>query len=148
MNARPSTTIRSFPFSDTWTKSFGKHSLKWGGDFVRYRNDRFQVQGSGGFGGRGTFVFGPTITENYLGAAGGSPLGLYGSTVNAFADFMLGDPVETDRAQILLSPTMRQSHYDAFIQDAYKATPKLTINFGVQARQVSTRLRKQGALRR
>jgi hypothetical protein len=121
-----------FPFSDTWTKSFGKHSLKWGGDFVRYRNDRFQVQGSGGFGGRGTFVFGPTITENYLGAAGGSPLGLYGSTVNAFADFMLGDPVETDRAQILLSPTMRQSHYDAFIQDAYKVTPKLTINFGVR----------------
>jgi len=121
-----------FPFSDTWTKSFGKHSLKWGGDFVRYRNDRFQVQGSGGFGGRGTFVFGPTITENYLGAAGGSPLGLYGSTVNAFAGFMLGDPVETDRAQILLSPTMRQSHYDAFIQDAYKVTPKLTLNIGIR----------------
>ncbi len=121
-----------FPFSNTWTKSFGKHSLKWGGDFVRYRNDRFQVQGSGGFGGRGTFVFGPTITENYLGAAGGSPLGPYGTTVNAFADFMLGDPVETDRAQILLSPTMRQSHIDGFIQDAYKVTPKLTVNIGIR----------------
>ncbi len=40
--------------------------------------------------------------------------------------------MEMDRAQILLSPTIRQSHYDAFIQDAYKATPKLTINFGVR----------------
>jgi hypothetical protein len=121
-----------FPFSDTWTKTFGKHSLKWGGDFVRTRNDRFQVQGSGGFGDRGTFIFSPTLTENYLGSAGGSPLGPYGSTVNAFADFLLGLPAEVARAQILLSPTVRQSHYDAFVQDAYKVTPKLTINMGLR----------------
>jgi len=121
-----------FPFSNTWTKVMGKHSLKWGGDFVRYRNDRFQVQGSGGFGGRGTFVFSPTITENYLGAAGGSPLGPYGTTVNPFAAFLLGLPSETDRAQILLSPTMRQSHVDGFIQDSYKVTRKLTLDMGLR----------------
>ncbi|HEX3875689.1 MAG TPA: carboxypeptidase regulatory-like domain-containing protein [Bryobacteraceae bacterium] len=120
-----------FPFSNTWTKSFGKHSLKWGGDFVRYRNDRFQVQGSGGFGGRGTFTFSPTITENYLGS-GGSPLGLYGSTVNPFAAFLLGLPASIDRAQILLSPTMRQSHADGFIQDSYKVTPRLTLDIGLR----------------
>lgn len=121
-----------FPFSNTWTKSFGKHSLKWGGDFVRYRNDRFQVQGAGGNGDRGTFTFSPTITENYLGAAGGSPLGLYGTTVNAFADFLTGLPAEIQRAQILLSPTMRQSHIDGFIQDSYKVTPKLTLDIGLR----------------
>jgi hypothetical protein len=121
-----------FPFSNTWTKSFGKHSLKWGGDFVRYRNDRFQVQGSGGFGGRGTFTFSPTITENYLGAAGGSPLGLYGSTVNPFAAFLLGLPASIDRAQILLSPTMRQSHVDGFVQDSFKVTPRLTLDIGLR----------------
>ena len=121
-----------FPFSNTWTKSFSKHSLKWGGDFVRYRNDRFQVQGSGQTGGRGTFTFSPTITENYLGAAGGSPLGLYGSTVNAFAAFMLGLPAEIQRAQILLSPTMRQSHVDGFVQDSYKVTPRLTLDIGLR----------------
>ncbi len=121
-----------FPFSNTWTKSFGKHSLKWGGDFTRLRNDRFQVQGAGSVGPRGVFLFSDTTTQNYLGSAGGSPLGLYGTTVNAFASFLLGDPAEVARAQILLSPTVRQSHYDAYIQDAYKVTPKLTINFGVR----------------
>lgn len=121
-----------FPFSASFTKSMGKHSLKWGGDFVRYRNDRFQVQGSGGFGGRGTFTFGPTITQLYQGAAGGSPLGPYGSVVNAFADFMFGLPDSTDRAQILLSPTMRQSHLDGYIQDSYKITPSLTLDIGVR----------------
>jgi hypothetical protein len=121
-----------FPFSNTWTKSFGKHSLKWGVDFTRLRNDRFQVQGSGGFGDRGTFVFSDTLTENYLGSAGGSPLGLYGSTVNAFADFLLGLPAEVARAQIILSPTMRQSHFDGYIQDAYKVTPRLTLNIGLR----------------
>lgn len=121
-----------FPFSNTWTKSFGKHSLKWGGDYTRYRNDRFQVQGSGGFGDRGTFTFSPTITENYLGSAGGSPLGPYGSTVNAFAAFLLGDPASVDRAQIILSPTMRQTHVDGFVQDAYKVTPRLTLNIGLR----------------
>ena len=121
-----------FPFSNTWTKSFGKHSLKWGGDFVRYRNDRFQVQGSGGFGGRGTFSFNSNVTQNYLGSAGGSPLGLYGTTVNPFASFLLGLPASIDRAQILLSPTMRQSHADGFIQDSYKITPKLTLDIGLR----------------
>ena len=120
------------PMSNTWTKSFGKHSLKWGGDFQRTRNDRYQAQGAGGVGPRGLFDFSDTTTENYLGSAGGSPLGAYGATVNTFASFLLGDPAEIARSQILLSPTVRQSHYDGYIQDAYKVTPKLTINFGVR----------------
>lgn len=120
------------PMSNTWTKSFGKHSLKWGGDFQRTRNDRFQAQGAGGVGPRGVFDFEDTITQNYLGSAGGSPLGPYGTTVNAFAGFLLGLPSEVARSQILLSPTVRQSHYDGFIQDAYKVTPKLTINMGLR----------------
>jgi hypothetical protein len=76
-----------FPFNVSWTKSMGKHSLKWGGEFVRYRNDRFQVQGSGGFGGRGTFVFDPTVTELYTPGVGGSPLGPYGSEANGIRRF-------------------------------------------------------------
>lgn len=66
------------PMSDTWTKSFGKHSLKWGGDFQRTRNDRFQAQGAGGVGPRGVFDFEDNLTQNYLGSAGASPLGPYG----------------------------------------------------------------------
>ena len=121
-----------FPFNASWTKSMGKHSLKWGGEFVRYRNDRFQVQGSGGFGGRGTFTFGPTITQLYTPGVGGSALGPYGSEVNAFADFLFGLPDSTDRAQIILSPTMRQSHVDGYIQDSYKVTPRLTLDIGLR----------------
>lgn len=119
------------PVSNTWTKSFGKHSLKWGGDFQRTRNDRYQAQGAGGVGPRGLFTFSPTTTENFLGNAG-SPLGLYGTTVNPFAAFLLGDPASIARSQILLSPTVRQSHYDGFIQDAYKVTSKLTVNIGLR----------------
>jgi hypothetical protein len=120
-----------FPMSNTWTKTFGKHSLKWGGDFQRTRNDRFQAQGTAVGGPRGEFYFAAPTTENFLGNAG-SPLGTYGSTVNPFAAFLLGDAAEVARSQILLSPTVRQSHYDAYVQDAFKVTPKLTINFGVR----------------
>ena len=119
------------PMSNSYTKSFGKHSLKWGGDFQRTRNDRFQAQGAGGVGPRGIFDFAAPTTENFLGNSG-SPLGTYGSTVNPFAAFLLGDAAETARSQIILSPTVRQSHYDGYIQDAYKVTPKLTINFGLR----------------
>jgi outer membrane receptor protein involved in Fe transport len=121
-----------FPMSDTWTKSFGKHSLKWGGDFQRTRNDRFHVQGAGSVGPRGVFEFSDTTTENYLGSAGGSPLGLYGSAVNAFASFSVGEPRRGSPGANLIEPHLRQSYYDAYIQDAYKVTPKLTINFGVR----------------
>ena len=121
-----------FPTAAAFTWSRGKHFIKWGGDVVRYRNDRFQVQGSGGYGGRGTFTFGDTITQLNEGAAGGSPLGPYGSVVNAFADFMFGAPDATERAQIILSPTMRQTHADGYIQDSYKASPKLVVNIGLR----------------
>ncbi len=50
-----------FPFANTWTKNWNKHSIKFGGEFTRYRNDRFQPQGFN-LGARGEFWFNPDTT--------------------------------------------------------------------------------------
>jgi hypothetical protein len=119
-----------FPLANTWTKSFNKHSIKWGGEFTRYRNDRFQPQGLN-FGARGEFWFNPDTTQLNLGAAGGSALGAYGSFANSFASYMLGTPDQTSRTFMVVTPTVRQSRFAGFVQDSYKVTPRLTVDLGL-----------------
>jgi len=120
-----------FPFANTWTKNVNKHSIKWGGEFTRYRNDRFQPQGLN-LGARGEFWFNPDTTQLNLGAAGGSPLGPYGSLANSVASYMLGTPDQRGRTYMTVTPTVRQSRYAGFLQDSYKVTPNLTLDLGVR----------------
>ncbi|HEY2017472.1 MAG TPA: TonB-dependent receptor [Bryobacteraceae bacterium] len=120
-----------FPVANTWTKSLNKHSIKWGGEFTRYRNDRFQPQGLN-LGARGEFWYNTDTTQLNLGAAGGSALGSFGSLANSFASYMLGTPDQTSRTFMVVTPTVRQSRVAGFVQDSYKVTPKLTLDLGVR----------------
>ena len=120
-----------FPFANTWTKSLNKHSLKFGGEFTRYRNDRFQPQGLN-LGARGEFWFNPDTTQLNLGSGGSSPLGLYGSFANSFASYELGTPDQRGRTFMTVTPTVRQSRFAGFVQDSYKVTPKLTLDLGIR----------------
>jgi hypothetical protein len=120
-----------FPVVNTWSKFINRHEFKWGGEATRYRNDRFQPQGLN-FGARGAFWFNPGTTQLNLGSGGASPLGPYGSVVNAFASYDLGAPDQSGRTYMTITPTTRQTHYAGFGQDSWKVNAKLTLNLGVR----------------
>ncbi len=120
-----------FPFANTWTKNWNKHSIKFGGEFTRYRNDRFQPQGLN-LGARGEFWFNPDTTQLSLGSAGSSALGAYGSLANSVASYMFGTPDQRGRTYLTVWPTVRQSRVAGFVQDSYKVTANLTLDLGIR----------------
>ncbi len=116
-----------FTGSNTWTKIMGKHTLKWGGEVTRRREDRAQPEGLD-YGPRGKFVFNPGTTE----LLGGPALGSYGALGNSFAAFDLGDPNQSGRTYMVLTPTNRQTYLAPFIEDTYRITRRLTLSLGLR----------------
>jgi len=101
----------------TWIK--GTHTLKTGGDFRRYMNLRIQPGGS-----RGSFSFAPGVT--------GSPVV---SNSGFGTASMLTGLVSNYGRQFLLSQDIGNEyefHAFGYIQDTWKVTPKLTLNYGVR----------------
>jgi hypothetical protein len=100
----------------TWLK--GNHSLKFGGD-VRY----FKWDMLGFFQNRGFFSFTPGFTTRTATNDG---------TGNALASFLLGLPVIAQRQAGLPSMNMRQTAFDAFVQDDWHVSDHLTLNLGLR----------------
>ena len=100
----------------TWLK--GDHSLKFGGD-VRY----FKWDMLGFFQNRGFFSFTPGFTTRTATNDG---------TGNALASFLLGLPVIAQRQAGLPSMNMRQTAFDAFVQDDWRVSDHLTVNLGLR----------------
>ncbi len=100
----------------TW--SLGAHSVRFGGDARRFVWDML-----GFFQNRGYFQFTSPITSRTSLADGtGDPL----------ASFLLGTPALAQRQAGTPSMKMRQTTYDAFIQDDWRITPSLTLNVGLR----------------
>jgi trimeric autotransporter adhesin len=94
-----------------------RHNLHFGGDFRRGEFN-YLAQANP----RGTFTF----TQN--GATGNGTAG----SGSDFADFLLGIPDTSAIAFGNADKYLRQSTYDAFITDDWRARPELTINAGVR----------------
>ncbi len=104
----------------TWTKTRGNHTIKWGADLRRLRDDLLQTQT---FSPRGEFMFDVAQTST-PGAKTG-----FG---NSFASFLLDTPNQVGRDLATYFPTYRAWQFFAFGQDKWVVTPKLTVDLGLR----------------
>ncbi len=112
------------------TKVLGNHTIKFGVDYRRGRDELLQNQT---FNPRGLFNFreGNTVlaTRN---AAGQLANGSTQSFSNSFGSFLLDQPNQAGRDLPLIFPTFLQKPLFSYIQDNWTVTSKLTINIGLR----------------
>ena len=104
---------------NNWTKMMGSHQIRWGTDI---RNTRGNLLVSAGPSSRGNFHFDQPVTGSA--DVPGSGLGM--------ATFLLGLPTYFDRGILTLFPGDRQTKWAFYGQDIWRATPKLTVNYGLR----------------
>lgn len=114
--ARVQTPITDRQLLESVSWSHGMHAFKAGGELRFGVNDETRDRGSSG-----NLTFSPLITSN-LGAAG---------TGNALASFLLG---EVNSASVQNSDLIqtRASYVAAYVQDDWRVTDRLTLNYGVR----------------
>lgn len=98
----------------SWTS--GRHTLKFGGD-VRKLSAYFSNVFSSSRAG--AYVFNGSVTNSLIG--------------QPYAAFLLGIPDRTSVSTVAIADSNGHStHYAAYVQDDWKATPRLTINYGMR----------------
>jgi hypothetical protein len=112
------------------TKILGNHTVKFGVDYRRNRDELLQNQT---FNPRGRFNFreGTTILA-VRNAAGQLANGSTQSFANSFASFLLDLPNEMGRDLPLIFPTFLQNPWFSYVQDNWTVSPKLTLNLGLR----------------
>jgi len=115
-------SYNNYQYSGAFTWIRGHHALKFGGDFLRYQ---YFARQYGDTRGRLTF----------LGRFTNEPM----------ADLMLGYAQTTRRQLDAAGPYHLVSNYSGFVQDDYKVTPSLTLNFGLRYELMKPPREKFGA---
>ncbi|MHB8502229.1 MAG: outer membrane beta-barrel protein [Candidatus Acidiferrales bacterium] len=106
-----------------WNKVIGNHTIKWGGNLIRLRDDLLQEQT---FSPRGLWHFGSSQTA--LNATGAPSVGF----ANNFASFFLGVPSQVGRDLALVFPAYRQWQIFGYVNDKWQIRPRLTLNLGLR----------------
>ena len=106
--------------TNTWTKTLGNHTIKWGGEMRRIRDDLLQTQT---VNPRGRYQFSTTQTSNNVDPT---------SFTNSFASFLLDVPNAAGRDFPVIFPAYRAWQFFGFVQDKWVATPKLTVDIGLR----------------
>jgi outer membrane receptor protein involved in Fe transport len=108
--------------ASTWTKLLGNHTLKWGADYRRVRDDLLQSQLSDP---RGAFYFSTSQTSiNSFQARTGPE--------NAFASFLLDQPYFGARTYVTSFPALRANQLFAFAADKWQVSRRLTVDLGLR----------------
>ena len=101
--------INLYEWNDTATWVKGPHQVKFGGMALRTQSYHPYVNNN-----RGTFNF----------------LGFW--TTQPFGDFLLGSPDSASRSTTVPRNYILSTDYGLFVEDNWKATPRLTFNIGVR----------------
>ncbi|HEX5484335.1 MAG TPA: TonB-dependent receptor, partial [Terriglobia bacterium] len=104
-----------------WNKIISNHTVKWGVNLVRIRDDLLQEQT---FSPRGRFSFAAGQTA----LNGGPKTGF----ANQFASFLLGVPDNVGRDLPVIFPAYRAWHLFFYGNDKWQVNPKLTLNLGLR----------------
>ena len=114
----PSNEIQNtYSVSDTFTLIKGDHSIKIGGEFRPEEFTIFQPAAP-----RGTLTFGTQFTDNP---------GAQGTGGSGFATLLTGQP-DGGSINNINNVDYNRRVYGLFLQDDWRATPKLTINAGIR----------------
>jgi hypothetical protein len=111
-----------FNFVNNWTKQMQNHTIKFGVDVRRLRDELLQTQDAGG--PRGEFQF----RNNQTSVPGSAVL----DQVNSMASFLLDVPNTMQRDLAIMFPSYRATMIFSYIQDKWQVTPKLTIDLGLR----------------
>ena len=106
-----------FQWSDNLSWTRGRHALKFGADVRRQRFD--MVKGTPFFGQQ---IYGATFTSSSNAPGSGLPL----------ADFLMGYPSFIQGTPMLDWGRQRSIYAGVFVQDDFKITRTLTLNFGLR----------------
>jgi len=106
----------NFQFTDNWTKSYGRHVFKFGGEVNKFFGIRSDTSG------RGVFTSSQNLTGNP--AVANSGLGL--------ASFLLGNSDSFNRRITLVQPQEKQWRLGIYGQDTWQVTPKFTLMLGLR----------------
>lgn len=108
-------------YVSNWNKIIGNHTLKWGGNLIRIRDDLLQEQS---FSPRGAWNF----SSGQTALNGGPSVGF----ANNFASFLLGVPNQVGRDLAIAFPAYRQWQFFTYFNDKWQFSPKLTLNLGMR----------------
>ena len=111
-------------FVNNWTKIIRNHSVKFGVDLRRVRDDLLQDQT---FSPRGAYTFGENQTASIF-----KGVGTKTNVANDMASFLLDLPSQAGRDLNTFFPAYRQWWFFAFASDKWQVNPKLTVDLGVR----------------
>ena len=114
---------QTISMSETLSWIYKKHNLRFGGDYRRVHHDFL-----GGSNATGSFTFSGKFTGS------------------AFADFLAGYPQETTIDVTAAKTYLRDNVFDLYAQDDWRATSRLTLNYGLRYEFFAPYTEKNGHL--
>ena len=109
---------QEFEFVNNWTKSVGKHTIRFGGD-LRYA---LNIRNPSDTDPTGVLNFAQTTTANAAGSGGLDLATMLFGQVSTFSRYVLFNS----------DVVTAQKRFAVYGQDAWRITPKLTLNYGVR----------------
>jgi hypothetical protein len=114
---------------NSWTKIIRNHTIKFGFDLRRVRDDLLQDQT---YGPRGVITFGAAQTALVTCTAAGTCSTSSNGLANDMASFLLDTPNAEQRDVNTYFPAFREWEEFSYVADNWQVTPKLTVNLGLR----------------